>query len=179
MLSSGRNTLAFRRESMWASIAPGASGISGPRHASLDLPAACWDVLSDDLDKDIAKSIPLWFALGNRVRPRASRRGKYLHEWVRANGSAPGRGDRLSPNVFTGRIARVEIGDTDSPIPYSVVKKNHPLGNRPDGSFKSVKSSTVRKGRRKRLRIQGVPGAVIEAILQEPGWGSGEAGTAF
>jgi len=82
-----------------------------------------WDVLSDDLLNTIAKCIPLWFALGDADKPRASRRGKYLREWARANGGPPERGDRLSPHVFTRRIARVEIGDTDSPAPYSVVKR--------------------------------------------------------
>lgn len=82
-----------------------------------------WDVLSDDLQQTIAKCVPLWFPLGNGATPRASRRGKYLREWVRANGGPPGKGDRLSPRVFTRRIARVEIGDTDSPVPYSVVRK--------------------------------------------------------
>jgi hypothetical protein len=82
-----------------------------------------WDVLSEDLQRTIAKCIPLWFSLGSREAPRASRRGKYLCEWVRANDGPPGKEDRLSPNVFTRRIARVEIGDTDSPVPYSVVKR--------------------------------------------------------
>jgi hypothetical protein len=82
-----------------------------------------WDVLSDNLLTTIAQRIPLWFALGDGDKPHASRRGKYLREWVRANGGPPGRGDRLSPNVFTRRIARVQIGDTNSPVPYSVVKR--------------------------------------------------------
>ena len=82
-----------------------------------------WDVLSHDLQRTIAQCVPVWFALGEGDKPHASRRGKYLREWVRANGGPPGRGDRLSPNVFTHRIARVEIGDANSPIPYSVVKR--------------------------------------------------------
>jgi hypothetical protein len=82
-----------------------------------------WDVLSDDLQQTIARCIPLWFPLGNGEKPRASRRGKYLPEWVRANGATPTPGDRLSPRVFTHRMARVEIGDTQSAVPYSVVKK--------------------------------------------------------
>lgn len=82
-----------------------------------------WDVLTDDLLRITAESIPMWFALGAKEKPHASRRGKYLREWVRANGEPPGRGDTLTPKVFTRRIARVEIGDTESPIPYSVVKR--------------------------------------------------------
>ena len=84
-----------------------------------------WNVLSDDLSRVIAR-VPLWWSLGDGDRPRASRRGKYLKEWVRANGSPPPRGDRLSPRVFRHRMARVEVDDTDpkkSPIPYSVVRK--------------------------------------------------------
>lgn len=82
-----------------------------------------WEVYSVDLQSTIADCVPLWFALGNGENPRASRRGKYLPEWVRANGGPPGRGNRLSPNVFTRRFARLQIGDTSSPVPYSVVKK--------------------------------------------------------
>ncbi len=84
-----------------------------------------WDVLADDLVTVIA-SVPCWLPLGKREKPWASRRGKYLKEWVRANGGPPARGDRLSPRVFARRMARVEVGDTDpnkSPAPYSVVRK--------------------------------------------------------
>ena len=81
-----------------------------------------WDVLADDLLTVIA-SIPYWLSLGSRERPWASRRGHYMREWVRANGGPPKRGDRLSPEVFTRRMARVEVGDADSPVPYSVVRK--------------------------------------------------------
>jgi hypothetical protein len=81
-----------------------------------------WDVLSADLVHVIA-SVPQWFPLGSRERPRASRRGKYLPEWVRANGGPPARRDRLSPGVFVHRMARVEIGDTEGPAPYSVVRR--------------------------------------------------------
>jgi len=82
-----------------------------------------WDVLSDDAQLVIAEGIPLWFALGDGEKPRASKRGKYLPEWVRANGRPPARGDRLSPNVFTKRIARVKVEDAKSSVPYSVVRR--------------------------------------------------------
>ncbi len=81
-----------------------------------------WDVLTDDLLRVIA-SVPLWFPLGAGDKPHASRRGKYLPEWIRANGGPPARRDRLSPGVFLQRFARVEIGDTEGPAPYSVVRK--------------------------------------------------------
>lgn len=83
-----------------------------------------WDVYAgDNLILPLARSVPLWFALGVKEVPNAPRRGKYLPEWVRANGGPPTKGDRLSPRVFTFRFARVEIGDAKSPVPYSVVKK--------------------------------------------------------
>lgn len=83
-------------------------------------------ILKGDLLTQIAK-VPCWLPLGkNRERPFASRRGKYLKEWLRAKGGPPTRCARLSPRVFLRRIARVEVGDTDlsrSPVPYSVVRK--------------------------------------------------------
>jgi hypothetical protein len=81
-----------------------------------------WNVLSDDLARVIA-TVPQWFPLGCREKPHASRRGKYLPEWIRANGGPPARHDRLSPSVFVRRMARVEIGDTEGPAPYSVVRR--------------------------------------------------------
>jgi hypothetical protein len=81
-----------------------------------------WDVFTEDLSRVLA-TVPLWFALGNGEKPRASRRGKYLPEWIRAKGAQPSRGDRLSPRVFTHRFARVVIGDSEGPVPYSVVRK--------------------------------------------------------
>ena len=73
---------------------------------------------------DVVARIPMWLSLGRGERPRASRRSNYLKEWVEANCGPPIRGDRLSPQVFVHRIARVEVGDTTKgPVPYSVVKK--------------------------------------------------------
>ncbi len=80
-----------------------------------------FDVLSPS-QQPIAR-IAMWFNLGPGEKPRAGRRGNYFPEWVRAKGGPPARGDRLSPLVFLHRIAVVEVGDTDSPVPYSVVKK--------------------------------------------------------
>lgn len=73
---------------------------------------------------DVVARIPIWFSLGSGEKPRASRRSNYLKEWVEANSGPPVRGDRLSPQVFVHRIARVEVGDTTKgPVPYSVVRK--------------------------------------------------------
>lgn len=81
-----------------------------------------WDVLAADLLRVLAR-VPQWFPLGNGDKPHASRRGIYLPAWIRANGGPPARADRLSPRVFVGHLARVEIADTDSPAPYSVVRR--------------------------------------------------------
>ena len=86
---------------------------------------ARFDVLSHDLVRVLAR-VPWFLSLGEREKPHAGRRGKYLKEWVRANGAPPKRGDRLSPRVFVRRMARVAVGDTDpekSPAPYSVVRR--------------------------------------------------------
>lgn len=82
-----------------------------------------FDIFRSDLAGGIAR-LPMWLSLGNGKRPRASRRGRYLEEWVRANGSPPVRSDRLSCRVFLHRMCRVEVGDTvHGPVPYSIVKK--------------------------------------------------------
>jgi hypothetical protein len=82
-----------------------------------------WDLLDEAHQTTIAKSIPLWFALGDGEKPRASRRGKFLKAWVDANGNVPSRRDPLSLKVFVHRIAQVEVGDTNSVVPYSAVKR--------------------------------------------------------
>jgi hypothetical protein len=81
-----------------------------------------FDVLSDDLSRVLAR-VPMWMNLGAGDKPHAGRRKKYFKEWVRANGEPPARRDRLSPKVFTGRMARIEIGDTKGDAPYSVVRR--------------------------------------------------------
>jgi hypothetical protein len=84
-----------------------------------------FNVLSDDLLRSLG-CVPCWLNLSGGEKPYAGRRSRYFAEWIRANGMAPMRGDRLSPRVFIGRMTRVEIGDTDptkSPVPYSVVRE--------------------------------------------------------
>lgn len=82
-----------------------------------------WRVLTEDL-QTIAQSIPQWFRLADGEKPRASRRGKYLSAWVAANnGRPPSRIDRLSPKIFTHRLAKVLVGDTRGPVPYSTIRK--------------------------------------------------------
>ena len=65
-----------------------------------------------------------WLNLGNAKTPRASRRSKYWMAWIAANsGRPPVRNDRLSPKIFTRRIARVLVGDTTASPNYSVVRE--------------------------------------------------------
>lgn len=80
-----------------------------------------WDIAPNGLD--VLATVPQFFHLGNAEKPRASRRGNYLKEWATANGAPPVRRDRLSPQVFLRRWALVEVVDTDSPAPYSVVRR--------------------------------------------------------
>jgi hypothetical protein len=82
-----------------------------------------FDVLRESGIGVVAR-VPMWLSLGTGEKPRAPRRSNYFKEWVHASGGSPSRGDRLSPQVFVHRIARVEVGDTTKgPAPYSVVKK--------------------------------------------------------
>lgn len=68
-------------------------------------------------------TIPMWLNGFEGEKPYAKRRGRYLPEWVKANGGPPQRNDRLSSRVFVRRMARVRVGDTKSPVPYSVIKE--------------------------------------------------------
>jgi hypothetical protein len=72
---------------------------------------------------DTLGTIPMWFNGGGGEKPRAGRRSLYLPAWVKANGGPPTRRDRLSPSVFVRRMARVRVGDTQGPVPYSVVRQ--------------------------------------------------------
>ncbi|HET9086224.1 MAG TPA: hypothetical protein VFN53_01750 [Acidobacteriaceae bacterium] len=80
-----------------------------------------WDVY--DMHFNRIARLPQWFNLGNGVKPHAGRRSLYFLNWCRANGSPPSRRDRLSPRVFTNRMARINIDDTKAEFPYSVVKE--------------------------------------------------------
>jgi hypothetical protein len=77
----------------------------------------------DDRDNLVARKIPMWMNLGRGDRPKAGRRSRYFDEWFRANGAAPNRADRLSPQVFVKRMARVRISDSIGNVPYSVVRE--------------------------------------------------------
>jgi len=94
---------------------------------------------------DVIARVPIWLSLGEGKKPRAARRGRFFQEWMRANGGPPRRGDRLPLRVFTGRVARVEVGDTNSVPPYTVVRKIITWETGPP--CQSVNKSEVKGGR--------------------------------
>jgi hypothetical protein len=74
--------------------------------------AAQFDVLSEDLDSTLAR-LTMFLNLGSKEKPDVSRRRRYWSLWIQANGGRPPvRGDRLSPRIFTKRMAIVEVSDT-------------------------------------------------------------------
>jgi hypothetical protein len=109
-----------------------------------------WNVLpSNSCFEPIARDVPMFISLGERAKPHASRRGKYWNEWIRANGGPPCRGDRLSPKIFKGRVARIQVADTDSAAAYSVVRSIISFETGASLSFSHVVSqsgSQVRQG---------------------------------
>src|SRR5215472_2278539 len=50
----------------------------------------------------------------NQEAPQIARRGKYFRHWSLANGSEPGQGERMSPEVFLSRSFAVEVQDCES-----------------------------------------------------------------
>jgi hypothetical protein len=82
-----------------------------------------FDVFADGSETSLGL-IPLWFNGGAGAKPRASRRCLYLPAWIKANGGPPARRNRLSPSVFTKRIAKIRVADTrGGPLPYTVVRE--------------------------------------------------------
>src|SRR5215469_2171396 len=80
-----------------------------------------WDALNEGGMRVLGR-VAQWLSFGkakNRDsnKPHASRRASYWREWNRANGAPPSRADRLSPSVFTKRMATVEVRDVNSPSP--------------------------------------------------------------
>jgi hypothetical protein len=73
---------------------------------------------------NVIARIPRWFNLGKRDKPHAGRRSEYFKAWVRANdGKPPKRANRLSPVVFLKRVAKVQIADVGTEIPYSTARE--------------------------------------------------------
>jgi len=106
-----------------------------------------FNILSDDLIRTVAR-LPMWINLGSGDKTRASHRGKYVHLWVFANGAPPKRGDRLSPRVFSRRLAIVQVSTTEkSAIPYSIVKEILRWDTGVQGVKQSI-SQSVKEGTR-------------------------------
>ncbi len=85
----------------------------------------CFDIFSaSNLETPIA-AVPLFLNGGRKREAHAGRGSRYFELWIQANGDVPKRKERLTPRVFTGRWARVEVGDTKGRAPYSVVKTIH------------------------------------------------------
>jgi hypothetical protein len=74
--------------------------------------AVHFDLFSDSsITENIARLT--WFlSLGSRSKPRAGRRSNYWAAWIKANGALPKRDDRLSPRIFSRRLAIVRVEDT-------------------------------------------------------------------
>jgi hypothetical protein len=108
-----------------------------------------FDVLSDDRTRVLAR-VPMWMNLGEGEKPDAGRRSNYFKEWLRANGGPPMRRDRLSPEVFTRRMARVEVADTKGHAPYSKVLRIVSWETGP-GRVTQSSSHTVKEGMGKEL----------------------------
>jgi|SRR6516164_4754516 hypothetical protein len=98
-----------------------------------------------------------WLNLGDiKGKPRASRKGKFWQWWVQANdGRSPGRRDRMTPRIFQGRIARVEVGDTNSPRKRETRGLSSGIEGRPmvglwfdflSGFFRSGLEGEIRRG---------------------------------
>jgi hypothetical protein len=85
--------------------------------------AVQFDVLSDDL-AEVRAELTWFLNMGDRERPHAGRRGNYWQAWTTANGGPPQRKDRLSARVFTGRYARVTVGDTTTNFKQTPIAEN-------------------------------------------------------
>jgi hypothetical protein len=116
-----------------------------------------FDLLSADMMPPLA-TVPFWMNGGNREKPRAGRRSRYFAEWINAFGRPPTRTDRLTPRVFTRRMARVVIHDTKGPAPYSVVGKILSWDTGLSSESISQQVSQSRKARVKGFAARGLEG---------------------
>jgi len=94
-----------------------------------------WDVFSPNGMTKIA-TVRRWIYIGTRGdKPHVGRGTDFWNWWVQANdGHPPTRADRMTPRIFTKRMARVEVTDSGPPKarkgeapkphnPYSIVKR--------------------------------------------------------
>lgn len=112
----------------YARVKPGTyTGFSRVARVYRDRPYGRWtclllfDLVKPESGENIARNVPMWFALGQGERPNVTRRSKYWAAWILANGGPPQRRERMSARVFRHRIARVEVCDTEGPAPYSKI----------------------------------------------------------
>lgn len=82
------------------------------------------------------RPVMMFLNLGTGEKPEAGRRSNYFHAWTIANDAVPKKRQRLSPNVFVGKIFEVEIGD---------VKKRHDGRDHPECAVYSVIKEIVRR----------------------------------
>lgn len=73
-----------------------------------------WDIVDDSRMNTLAQ-ITKFFNLGEAKTPKAtSRRANYWRAWVDANaGRPPMRGQKMNPNIFLRRFARVTVADVE------------------------------------------------------------------
>jgi hypothetical protein len=76
-----------------------------------------FDVL--DGEQNTLGTAPMFLNMGDAEKPKATRRGRFLTEWCRANGGPPKRGDRYSMRVFTRRMVRVRVTQSKGPLKAS------------------------------------------------------------
>ncbi len=76
--------------------------------------ASQWDIVDVSRTNTLAQ-LTKFFNLGESKNPKAtSRRSNYWRAWVDANGGRPPtRGQKMSPNIFLRRFARVTVIDVE------------------------------------------------------------------
>ena len=74
-----------------------------------------WDVF--DANGNTIATAKRWLPVGTRNGKAHVGRGTLFYQWwTQANGGLPPkRGDRMNPNIFKGRMARVLIADSEPP----------------------------------------------------------------
>jgi hypothetical protein len=88
------------------------------------------DLFTDDLSEQLGRAT-CFYNLGPAKQPRAGRRSKFWAAWVRANGGPPKRYERVLPQIFVRRFAKVIVGDTMRDFEQRAV--------RPDAAYSVVR----------------------------------------
>jgi hypothetical protein len=83
--------------------------------------AVQFDIFDDSLLETLGRCT--WYLnLGSKLRPKSGRRSRYWNAWVKANGGPPSRRDRLSPSIFEGRYAVVEVKSSSKTFQCATVE---------------------------------------------------------